>query len=257
MLRVTYVLQVKPKKNRVIRKQWQVEDSTSNLTNNINRLLGRPVVTPFVVRKILKPKPDSEFSKYSWVRLIKVSRVSWLFAISIDFEDEEGKKAKNLQKIANGSWEKHVGQSMLIIKSYSVNAVMGSVGIGIFDQNESPLDGWLHVEPSHNSDEFIFQLVRELTLRVAIEKAILTWSISSQKPLFRVIQSPFAGFLVRRWPAHLLIDSSLINRMYQQFRASLNLDPVRTEVLERAKSWWSLTISGITFLSLVLALWQK
>lgn len=256
MIKISYVMPVKPLQKASFRRHWLIDRNSTNLERNVNRLLGQSVLNPANITRTYKAKFEDFPNWVTWVRLIRVSRISWVLAVSLELKNDEKRKARDLRKLKHPLWQKTFGNLLSIQNESSVNSVAGSVSFEKIVESGTSLDGWLHIVPSNEKDGFISYMVRELAIRVAIERSILSWATSRQKSMIRLIQAPWSGYIVRRWQVQLLVENSEINDAYQRTRLSLNLDKVRIEVLERAKSWWSLSVALLSVFGLMLAVWQ-
>jgi hypothetical protein len=257
MLYSTFIIEISRPNRKFLEKYWKVEEEESSLSTTAQRILGRRLQTPFVVGKTYEPSVGPEAFEASWVRIIMLSPNKCLFVVSLETESDKYSKLEKIRLIKDKYWTKFSHFGINPINAFSLYATVGSVGDQQAQIENLTQNGWAHITTNSQRIDLEHAILRQIIIRVAIERSILIWSTSITKFSILHFKVARAGMFVRRWPTQLLIDKESAKETYANLRNSLNLEYVRTEVLERSRSWWTSTATIIGLISIVATLFNK
>lgn len=167
-----------------------------------------------------------------------------ILLLQFKFEtDNPGKLAqyKRLSSVQLRNVLDTIEANNFLIGNTTVYPVIGSIAPEGDDWKPLTKDGWLHIQGSYQHEKVLGEIVAQ----VAIERYFLTWATSPIRGIKGLFHTPIASAVIRKWPVQFLSDWEEITRNYLRLRESLNLPNVRTEVLERGKSWWNLFTAGL------------
>jgi hypothetical protein len=225
-------------------------EQNNGLNTTVGRLIGGGIEAPGVIKRLSAHK--SEAQEYL---LCELSNGSSVLVTSFFFENEisvdELLAVSHHPNIENNILE--LGLSLLLEEQ-----VFGVVGVT--SQNEDLLmrvpANWVKLESLPRNFVLKSRISRQIITRVGIERALLTWAVSPVRQPKKLIWAALTGFRVRRWPVALLSDLKKDSELLQTAREQFNLQSVRIEVLERARSWWTVSAVILALLSFTFAFLQ-
>ena len=243
-----------PSNRKLLRQGWRISESNTTLDNTIEKLVGNKILDSYVVSRQYRFE-NSEMLPYSLrnIRLFK-TRFS-TFVLCFELESSKDIDFAKLRKLSSSFWS-HINKLFGIDCEkqktvYALGCVVTTSAKSVATWGVE--DGTLHISAPEDPDLFQMTLASEISSRVAIEKSLITYSMNSRHGLLtKIVHSPYTGFLVRRWPTELLSGREFIADRYSAFRNSLNLPNVRAEILDRAKSWWTVVSVALGITGLIL-----
>jgi len=228
---------------KLVRSSFEHLDQNSGLNKTIGRLIGGGVEAPGVIKRITARK--SEANEFL---LCELSNGSAVLAATFLFENDitlgrllEMSNHRNVEKLVS-----ELGLSLdLEVQVFGV--------VGVASQDAGLLlqipENWVKLESSSTTFALRSRILRQIVTRVGIERALLTWAVKKVKQPKKLIWGALSGFRVRRWPVALLSDLKKDADLLQSAREQFNLQNVRMEILERARSWWTVFAVILALLS--------
>ena len=241
---------VKVANKKLVRSSFSHLEQNNGLNKTVGRLIGGGIEALGVIKRISGHKSAAQ--EYL---LCKLSNGSSVLVASFFFENDisvdELLAASNHRNIENHILE--LGLSVVL-----EGQVFGVVGVT--SQSEDLLlqlpDNWVKLESLPRNFGLKSRITRQIIARVGIERALLTWAINPVRQPKKLIWGALSGFRVRRWPVALLSDLKKDAELLQAARDQFNLQSVRIEVLERARSWWTITAVVLALLSFTFTVIQ-
>ncbi len=250
---VVVALQVRPQKRRSLASRFRLESESDSLILNASRLIGRPLEKGILVSASLRFKTSDVDC-----RLYRLRMADDVLVLSWKPTSSDTKALLESVKIRN-RWLQSQLQILQVQPSLdsAVDPVVGVVG-GPSSIEKLPVE-WIKLESRLPADRrFVAELSVQLAARVAIERSLLQWATQHwDKTVLSILRTPISSSLTRRWPVELLSDREHLSSAIRGARFALNLAAVRAEVLDRAKSWWSVLGFLVGILTLLFGLLQK
>lgn len=227
-------------------KQWGV-DLTS-------RFLGHSLTESKAIRRVWEARPESLGGSLEGIRVFRLLNANSVAVIKLRFESHEYQEVSKYRKLSSQELKgilRRYELEPLLATERSIYPVIGTI-TEVGDEWEPKLtSGWVHLQ----GDFVESKLLEQIVTRVAIERSILGWALSSSgNQIAKVLKPARALGLIRRWPVELLTERKQIAYNYRELRNSLNLVAVRAEVVDRAKDWWSAVGVTAGTLGLIAAL---
>jgi hypothetical protein len=225
-------------------------DGKAQLQINVQRLLGRSLKAFGVTRGLFKTNVTYKKSTFA-IRVIRLTVGSDVAVITCPIP--LGAPIATLEKMSQRKFLEAVllGVGVQVDTTSIVDGVVTLVSSSQTTLKSAP-DYWISCTASPKSFILAQEVFTDITLRIAIERELLTWATSPAKFPFSLLRAPLGGYLLRRWPVQLLSDRNMHTQKIQDARESFNLPMVRKEVLDRARSWWVLSASLLAMAGLVL-----
>jgi hypothetical protein len=241
---------VKVANRKSVRSSFRQLEQNQGLNKTVGRLTGGSIAAPGVIKRITEKR--SEAQEYL---LCELSNGSSVLVTSFFFKKEpsvdELLAVSHHRNINNNIFE--LGLSLVLEEQ-----VFGVVGVTSQSGDllmQTPAN-WVKLESPPRNIVFKSRISRQIITRVGIERALLTWAVSPVRQPKKLIWAALSGFRVRRWPVALLSDLKKDAELLQTAREQFNLQSVRIEVLERARSWWTVTAVILALLSFTFAVLQ-
>lgn len=223
-------------------------DVKSQLQINVQRLLGRSLKA-FGVTRGLFEKTVTHKKVIFPIRIVRLAVGSDVALVTCSVP--LGATIATIEKMSQRKYLEAVLKQggFQVDASSIVDGVVTLISSSPTILKSAP-DYWISSTTSPKSFRLVQEIFADITLRIAIERELLTWATSPAKFPFSLLRAPLGGYLLRRWPVQLLSDRNMHTQKIQDARDSFNLPMVRQEVLDRARSWWAfsavlLAVSGL------------
>ena len=226
-------------------------DATTSLQRNVHRLLGRSLKVFGVTKGLYEAR--SRFKGFDVdVRLVKL--VAGQNVAIICLGSPASTQMSGLEKAAKRDYIETVLKTFNIDidSSSSVDGIVGLVSTSkaILDQAPSH---WIATQADQRHVRFVQEIYLEIIARVAIERELLVWATKSAKFPLSLFKASLAGYRIRRWPVQLLSDRIQHSDNILITRERFNLPNVRQEILDRARSWWTVVAATLAIVSLIVS----
>lgn len=209
------------------------------LAFSISRLLGRVVGEPGVTKDIWTCNDTDQLSRCVLIRLKGAMPVLVVtLDVSGKLESTAFKGTEWLRKVMRESASRH---GLEISHESFVYPIMALISEETLSAERCQRE-WLIFEGNPRNFAFLTELAGQILQRVAIERSLTSWATQPTiriKKLVRVFRAPLVAYRVRRWNVEPLFDRIDLKDKYSHLREAYNLPGARREVLEKAKSWWS------------------
>lgn len=248
--------------HRIVEASGEFEEVKvlENLSNTVNRLIGRPLGAFGVTKGLYECMNCSESEISLHIQFLKrgtaVALITFDFEIinKSSFDTLTSDIKKDLQKRLKDHYSVPADNSNTV---YPVIAVID----GESNSKLESKDGLLVVKKVSSRIGFTTEILRQLVLRTAVERSILNWATCRKSSWFgKLFRASINGYTVNRWTVAPLADSIDIVEYSEYLRNTFNLEPVRREILDRYRTWWTTAavttgLAGI-ILSLILNLFK-
>ena len=239
----------------IIRSNTRSQGKQPQVVKNpvASRLLGRSVSEATVVRKHQGLDLTAWLGSGVEAELYRLRAGNDVLIVSfpISVDTQSVTNFARVKKMES----KLLGSGLEIESKYSINALAALVyqPNGWADSKEWP-EEWL-VVPASKADAYLSQqIVTSLIAQLAVERSLLNWAVDSSKlRLWRPFRPAIRAFWIRNFDVQLLFDRSSILKSYEEVRRAQNFENVRSEILRRAASWWSLVGTLIAILAVYLS----
>lgn len=226
-------------------------DTPTSLQRNVHRLLGRSLKVFGVTKGLYEA--SSRFKGFDVdVRLVKL--VAGQNVAIICLGSPETTQMSGLIGAAKRGYIETVLKTfnLEIDSSSSVDGIVGLVSTSetILDQAPSY---WIATQADQRHVRFVQEIYLEIIARVAIERELLVWATKTAKFPLSIFKAALAGYRIRRWPVQILSDRLEHSDNILRARQRFNLPNVRQEILDRARSWWTVFAATLAIVSLIVS----
>jgi hypothetical protein len=228
-------------------------NTITGLAEVIARLLGANPGQPGVTKQFWS-RPDVD--SYRKIELCQLKSGDFVLTFEMKLSQDSLEKAKALTNLKNDKLKNFLEtcglEAALLNQVFSTTALI----LGSGEQPANCPADWLVLECEKSNLEFRSELGYRIVQRVAIERSLLSWATitsRSKRGFQRLVSVPLAAYRVRRFSVHLLTDQIDLVDKYDFLRRSYNLDAVRVELIDRAKSWWATMAFSLALLELFIS----
>ena len=225
------------------------------LQDAVHRLLGRDLSVRKITRGQFRRTGMDKNGLVFTIDVVRLSRGEDIVTIGFDLADSIG--SKEIRDLLTRPKIRGLIEPLgiRVNNSSQVRGVTGIARSSDWTDKESEL-GWFVKTTTSRNLNYHYEIVRQVVIRAALERSLLTWATGSPPVWSRWIHPASSAYRVRRWPVELLIDDTKTAEQLLALRSQFNLPKVRAEILDAARSWWTLTGSLLGFTAVALALAQ-
>jgi hypothetical protein len=246
VLFVSFPVQITNKK--LAKEYFTTDFNVGRLALVVGRIVGAGIYAPGVIRDIKVHKSDA-----GDIVLCRLNGNVFTATVEINYE-----KSPTVETLKADASHSSIGNRLTNfgLRLNLAGQIDGCVAVIAEDhmlQDDLP-SSWAHLSYSSRHTDLVSAIMKHIAVRVGIERALLSWATRNSNAIGRIFLAPIAGYRVRRWPVELLVDKKHHKDVLSDFREQFNLPSVRTEVLERAKNWWTVVVAGLTFIGIITAL---
>jgi hypothetical protein len=255
-IRVIVAYEIIRFKKSLLRQHFTSLDALSGLPETVSRLIGRTVGQPGVTRGIFQLSSADLFELLS-LDYISIVDANDVIVISFEFETKSSDDFGSLLKREVSARYESLGRHLPIAYAnqnlvYPVQAVLFIDSKTLdFEVNSD----WLQDFGTKDNTEFKSELIKQLVARVGIERSLANWaSVKGNTPWYlRPIWVPYISHRLGRLKVTLLPDRSDITEKYSKLRSVFNLDPVRKEIVDAGRNWWTVAAVVISVVAIIFS----
>jgi hypothetical protein len=236
--------------------------SLSELALVISRLLGRSMGKPGVTKDFWSSRLTDRSATFKLIRLV---RGNSCLVMEIDVSQLARSEVLALARSQARLVQEYLrGLNLTVAKEFLIHPVVGIVQNSV-DKGDTYPSEWLVLNGNTDRLDFKIELASQLVMRTTIERALINWALRPSKRFNRIVdffKLPYSASKIRRWDVEPMADQLDLVEKYANLRTNFNLNSVRKEILENARSWWTTAtliaaLIGLLCTPLIDYFWNK
>ena len=254
---VTVVFEVRKPKRATLQSWEEFNPALGNAEKTVVRILGRSIHDARPIQDIWRHGfPEALDARLIAAKLLRLRGANSLLSLTFQLGSEELEIADSLRRASSREILAISNKLNLALKSeHYIYGVTVSCSANTLGLESAVVDTWIHFGLQRDNLFFSTQVQEELAIRVGVERALTVSAlVEPSNVLVRWIRRPLVAYRLRGWAVELLIDKQSIQEAFRSLRVAMNLDRLRNEILENARTWYVSVGTSLTLLSALLTL---